>query len=192
MPPQVDPRQHLGDAFGGRLSVVTCGSSPISRSARPGLGPRANFRALPSAAKKARSTSIRRANFIRRRKPSPVISTRSSQGLSMKRRIQASTGAGSGASRMVNIGHCSTSAPCSREQPRKLRFLARLQDENAVAVQSVGHDVTLRDRQFVHRRARPRDWRKGMADDRAGPRITVQHCIPIVDQALHARSSISC
>ena len=31
---------------------MICGSSPISRSARPGLGPRANLRALPSAATK--------------------------------------------------------------------------------------------------------------------------------------------
>jgi hypothetical protein len=80
------------------FSVVTCGSSPISRSARPGFGPRANFRALPSAAMKSRSTPIRRATFISRRRPSPVISTRSSQGFSTKRRIQASIGAASGAS----------------------------------------------------------------------------------------------
>jgi len=95
------------------FSVVTCGSSPISRSARPGFGPRANFRALPSAATKFCSTSMRRATFISRRSPSPVVSTRSSKGAATKRRIQASIGAGSGASWMVNIGHCSTSAPCS-------------------------------------------------------------------------------
>ena len=54
-----------------------------------------------------------RASFMIRRRPSPVISTRSSNGLSTARRIQASIGTGSGASLMLNIGHCKTSAPCS-------------------------------------------------------------------------------
>jgi len=47
---------------------------------------------------KSFSTFMRRTTFISRRSPSPVINTRSSKGFSMKRRIQASTGAASGAS----------------------------------------------------------------------------------------------
>jgi hypothetical protein len=41
---------------------------------------------------------MRRTTFISRRNPSPVISTMSSQGFAMNRLIQASIGAGSGAS----------------------------------------------------------------------------------------------
>jgi len=111
---ELEARQHLDDAFGGRLLRRRLRlQSDLAQ--RP-----AGFRAageFPRLSDRGNELPARRLSaaptFISRRRPSPVISTRSSKGEAMKRRIQASTGAGSGASWMVNIGHCSTSAPCS-------------------------------------------------------------------------------
>ena len=126
------------------FSVVTCGSSPISRSARPGFGPRANFRALPSAAMKSGSTPIRRATFISRRRPSPVISTRSSTGLLDETPDPGLDRRGIG--RVVDGEHRALQhvGALLGEQAGKLRFLARFQDQDAVAVQSVSHDLALK------------------------------------------------
>src|SRR6185369_4612435 len=96
------------------FSVVICGSSPISRSALPGLGPRANLRALPSEATNACSTPMSRTTFISRRRVRYIANG--------EHRTLQHVGALLG------------------EQAGKLRFLARFQDQDAITVQSVSHD----------------------------------------------------
>jgi len=95
------------------VSARTPGFSPISRSARAGFGPRVIVRIRPSASRKPGSIPARSAIPRNRRNPSPVISTRSSNGAAIARRSQASTGAGSGASTIATSGQRRVSAPCS-------------------------------------------------------------------------------
>ena len=88
-------------------------SKPISRRARTGFGPRVILRVVRSASRKAGSRSMRRARPSSRRRPSPVINTRSSHVPFTNQRSQAATGSASGASRMAIIGQGMASAPRS-------------------------------------------------------------------------------
>ena len=88
-------------------------SRPISRRARTGFGPRVILRVVRSASRKAESRSVRRARPSSRRKPSPVINTRSLHVPFTNQRSQAATGSASGASRMAIIGQGMASAPRS-------------------------------------------------------------------------------
>ena len=88
-------------------------SKPTARSARTGLGPRVILRVVRRASRKADSRSVRRANPSSRRRPSPVINTRSSHLPSANRRSHAAIGSASGASRMAIIGQGIASAPRS-------------------------------------------------------------------------------
>ena len=111
---QVEPRQHLGDAFGGRLLRRHLRLQPDLAQRPAGLWAAREFSRLaergneflldadPPRRPSSAGAGLRRSSAPDRRR-----------ALSMKRLIQASIGAGSGASWMVNIGHCSTSAPCS-------------------------------------------------------------------------------
>ena len=88
-------------------------SRPISRRARTGFGPRVILRVVRSASRKAGSRSMRRARPSSRRRPSPVINTRSSHVPFTNQCSHAATGSASGASRMAIIGQGMASAPRS-------------------------------------------------------------------------------
>jgi hypothetical protein len=75
------------------------------------------------------------------------------------------------------------------KQAGKLRLLARFQDQDTVAVQSVSHGFALTPiacSLFIM--APDRHWRNGAAGDRAGPQIAVSSLNH--NQAVHVRSSI--
>jgi hypothetical protein len=122
------------------FSVVICGSSPISRSALPGLGPRANLRALPSAATKASSTPApdhlhQPAQAFARHQHDVIkwlFDAPPDPGFD-RRRVR----------RVVDGEHRTLQhvGALLGEQAGKLRFLARFQDQDAVTVQSVSHDL---------------------------------------------------
>ena len=117
------------------FSVVICGYRPISRSALPGFGPRANLRALPSEATQA--FTGQQHHVIQRLFDGPY-----DPGLD-RRRVR----------RVVDGEHRTLQhvGALFGEQAGKLRFLARFQDQDAVAVQSVSHDLSSADRPyFVH------------------------------------------
>ncbi len=125
------------------FSVVTCGSSPISRNARPGFGPRANLRALADRGDEfpfefhaprhlhqaAQAFAGHQHQIVER-----LVDETADPGLD-RRRIG---GVVDGEHRTLQHIRALLG-----EQPGKLRLLARFQDQDAVAVQSVSHDAVL-------------------------------------------------
>src|SRR3569623_983204 len=99
-----------------RPSVVGCSAArslrkPTSRSALAGLGPRVTLRTSPSCRMKSCFRPARSAKPSRRRRPSPVNRITSSILPLMKRCSHATTGAASGASRMLTSGQRNVAAP---------------------------------------------------------------------------------
>jgi hypothetical protein len=119
-------------------------SKPTSRRARTGLGPRAILRVVRSASRKAGSRSMRRARPSSRRRPSPVINTRSSHVPFTNQRSQAATGSASGASRMAIIGQGMASAPRSSSIRTSLAKFPGFRHYNSPSAQLFRHARSLR------------------------------------------------
>ena len=117
------------------FSVVCCGSSPISRSARPGFGPRANLRALPTAAMKSCSQPMPPRHLHQ-----PAQAFAGHQHQIVERLFDATPDPGldrRGVGGIMDREHRALQhvGALLGEQAGELRFLARFQDQDAVAVQ---------------------------------------------------------
>jgi hypothetical protein len=116
------------------FSVVTWGSSPISRNARPGFSERPDKVLLgidpPRDLHETAQAFARHQHQIVAR---PFDET-ADPGLDRR-----------GIRRVVDGEHRTLQhiRPLFRQQAGKLRLLAGFQDKNAIAVQSVSHDFTL-------------------------------------------------
>ena len=105
------PFQRRDNAFGrGFVGGHVSGQSDLSQRA-DWLWSACNLACQAQCSDEGRLEIDRRAKPRRRRRPSPVISTRSSHLPSAKRRSHASTVSVSGASRMAIIGQGTVSAP---------------------------------------------------------------------------------
>ena len=169
------------------FSVVTCGSRPISRSARPGLGPRANLRAATEGC----DEFLIQRNFSRRlHQPPQAFAGHQHEIVEGTLDRAANPGRdGGGIGWVVDRKHRALQhiGALLGKELRELRFLARFQDQDAVAVQPISHIViTFTLTLFVHL-GLLRDWRKAHASDRAGHASFRSN---VLASARHARPSV--